>query len=253
MPVPFLDSCQHVPEPGLLFPAKMEISQLHDESSKPLNQIAFNIKSEEDGYGLQFDIFYDESSLLITPDHLQSPLSGIQIWSSFVKDGHMKVLMFSLSYDKIVKAGTQESQKFLLLSFTPINAFNGASNLSIKNSLLAGEFGKEIEINQSLDYLLGVNNPQKLALKSNFPNPFKKTTTIPYEVSNAGLIKINIFNSEDLLVTTLVEDYILPGYYIISWNGKDKLGQTLDSGRYTVEMLSDSQLYEESITITLLK
>ena len=54
-------------------------------------------------------------------------------------------------------------------------------------------------------------------------------------------------------MTTLVEDYILPGYYIISWNGKDKLGQTLDSGRYTVEMLSDSQLYEESITITLLK
>ena len=238
---------------SFLFSAEIKIVQLYDDSSKPLNQIAFNVESEEDGYGLQFDIFYDDSSLLITPDHLQTSFPGIQIWSSLVESGYMKVLMFSLSYDKIVKAYNPESQEFLLLSYTPINGFNGTTNLSIKNTLLAGESGKEIKINQSLDYLLEVNNPQNFALKSNFPNPFKKSTTIPYEVADNGLIKINIFNSDNVLVTTLVEDYISPGYYIISWNGKDNLGQTLESGRYTVKMLSEILSDEESITITLLK
>ena len=116
--------------------ANIDIVQILDENDSLSNSVAFNIYSDDDAYGIQFDIFYDKNNLLITSDHLQSTLSGIQVWSKFVKDGHLEILMFSLSYNKLVEAATNDPSDFLHLSFTPINGFTGNSTIQISNVLL---------------------------------------------------------------------------------------------------------------------
>ena len=218
-----------------------------------LNQVIFDLVSDQDAYGIQFDLYFDENNILVTPDHLVSALPGIQVWSKSIEDGHIKVLMFSLSYDKIANSKNLEPNDFLKLSFSPISGFLGNSSIEIANIVLAGASGREIEVQFSPEIPFIIIEPTSSYLGMNFPNPFKLNTKIPYTISNPGLTKINVFNDQGLLVSSLVEEFIERGYYLTSWDGKDALGQALESGRYTVVMCIENSSEEKSIIVNLLK
>ena len=77
--------------------------------------------------------------------------------------------------------------------------------------------------------------PQSELLISNYPNPFNSTTlivfTIPYDLTNE-ITELKIYDVQGSLVTTLVDEQIPAGNYVIKWEGENHNKQKVSSGVY---------------------
>lgn len=74
--------------------------------------------------------------------------------------------------------------------------------------------------------------PEKFELFQNYPNPSNPGTLIKYALPQESNVKLVIYNILGQKVRVLVEDLQEPGYYTISWNGKNEQGSTVGSGIY---------------------
>jgi len=61
--------------------------------------------------------------------------------------------------------------------------------------------------------------PTKYELSQNFPNPFNPETKINYSIPKDGIVKIKIYDITGREITTLVNEYKMPGFYTVSFNG----------------------------------
>ncbi len=62
-------------------------------------------------------------------------------------------------------------------------------------------------------------------LHQNYPNPFNPTTTIVYDIPDAGKVQLTIFDIRGRLVDELVSDYHMAGRYKVIWDaGKQPSG-----------------------------
>lgn len=87
----------------------------------------------------------------------------------------------------------------------------------------------------SLDKL-AVPIVQTFLLHPNRPNPFNPTTVIPFSIpESAGesRVKISIYNMVGREIRTLLNETRSPGTYTdVAWNGVDRIGKNVPSGRY---------------------
>ena len=79
-------------------------------------------------------------------------------------------------------------------------------------------------------------SPKVHALTDNYPNPFNNSTSIRYEISSPGRVKIEIYNLLGQRVVTLVDEYRPIGRYATEWYGKNEDNQTVSSGIYFYTM-----------------
>lgn len=75
-------------------------------------------------------------------------------------------------------------------------------------------------------------SPAAINLYQNYPNPFNPTTTIAYNLQEAGKVKLEVYNVKGQKVKTLVSEYQDAGHHDVQWNGDDELGKTVSSGVY---------------------
>ena len=66
----------------------------------------------------------------------------------------------------------------------------------------------------------------------NYPNPFNPSTTIQYEIADAGKIEINIYDLNGRLIKSIVNKYQQAGSYHVVWDGMNKSGNKVSSGVY---------------------
>lgn len=109
--------------------------------------------------------------------------------------------------------------------------------------------GKTIEI--ELKFERDVAAPHRFQLLSNYPNPFNAATAIPYYVDKQGKVMIEIFNILGEHIVTLVDGTMLPGKYLVQWDGKDRFGSQVHSGVYICKASASSGT--QKIKITYLK
>ncbi len=64
--------------------------------------------------------------------------------------------------------------------------------------------------------------PGQFALQQNFPNPFNAQTTIRYNLEEASLVHIEIFNLLGQSIITLVAEYQPAGTHRVTWNAEDQ-------------------------------
>ena len=76
------------------------------------------------------------------------------------------------------------------------------------------------------------NIPELSKLYQNNPNPFNAETTFRYDIKEAGIVKLDIYNVKGQLIKNLVSAHYEPGSYDVSWIGKDNNGRKLSSGIY---------------------
>lgn len=81
--------------------------------------------------------------------------------------------------------------------------------------------------------------PNRISLQQNFPNPFNPATQIQYELPNASVATIEIFDINGRLVRTFIESHEHPGSHTIVWNGKDNAGSTVATGTYFYRLVVD--------------
>jgi len=61
-----------------------------------------------------------------------------------------------------------------------------------------------------------------LQLYKNYPNPFNPQTTISYEISYDDRVKVDIFNINGCLISTLVNDFQSSGIHSVKWNPENQ-------------------------------
>ncbi len=74
--------------------------------------------------------------------------------------------------------------------------------------------------------------PERFTLHGNFPNPFNPTTTIRYELAEAGQVELTVYNLLGQRMAQLVSASQPAGAYQVQWDGRDSNGQVAASGVY---------------------
>ncbi len=80
------------------------------------------------------------------------------------------------------------------------------------------------------------NLPIPTILQSPKPNPFNNHTTIRFQIPAKTKVDLKVYNSTGRLVNTLVNNEMNPGYYTMSWNGKDDISRTQGNGIYFIRL-----------------
>ena len=66
----------------------------------------------------------------------------------------------------------------------------------------------------------------------NYPNPFNPATTISFELNQAQMVSVSIYNIKGQLVRELADDLLESGNHKILWDGKDDNRKPVASGTY---------------------
>jgi len=88
-------------------------------------------------------------------------------------------------------------------------------------------------------------------LLGNYPNPFNPDTNIQFNMSEAGLVTIEIYNVRGQRIRSLVNDQFDAGTHSVIWNGRDDNGREVSSGLYLYIMRTGD--YHSVRRMTLMK
>ena len=94
--------------------------------------------------------------------------------------------------------------------------------------------------------------PSDFTLHANFPNPFNPSTTIAYDLVQAGEVALDVYDTLGQRVARLFAGSQAAGNYSVSWDGRDAQGNVVSSGIYFYRLTMNGQL-SESRVMTLLK
>ena len=84
----------------------------------------------------------------------------------------------------------------------------------------------------------GTALPIDFALGQNYPNPFNPSTVIPYQLSAAGHVRLEVFNILGQRLATLVDAERSAGTYTAQWDGTDAAGRAVGAGVYIYRLSS---------------
>lgn len=72
------------------------------------------------------------------------------------------------------------------------------------------------------------------------PNPFNPSTLIGYQLPEAGMVRLAIYNLIGQEVRELVNDRWNAGSFAATWDGTDALGRRVASGMYLYRIQAGS-------------
>jgi hypothetical protein len=84
--------------------------------------------------------------------------------------------------------------------------------------------------------------PGSFFLAQNYPNPFNPSTTIRYEIPQAGRVVLKVFDVLGREVITLVEQEQSAGAYRVQWDGVAADGSRVASGFYVYRLTSGGSI-----------
>jgi hypothetical protein len=110
--------------------------------------------------------------------------------------------------------------------------------------ILASSSLTGFHITYGLDETTGITEPVTGAagytLSANAPNPFSNTTEITFFSPKRGDVKLEVFNMNGELISTLVNGNVEAGRRSVIWNGTDEKGNAVASGTYTYRLTAGS-------------
>lgn len=90
------------------------------------------------------------------------------------------------------------------------------------------------------------SKPVEYKLSQNYPNPFNPTTTISFEVPEASVVKLAVYNCMGQEISVLKNEFMQSGKYDVNFNAADK-----SSGIYYYKITSGT--YSETKKMILIK
>jgi len=85
--------------------------------------------------------------------------------------------------------------------------------------------------------------PERLTLHSAYPNPFNPSTIISFDLLDADMVSLDIFDIAGRQVASLINEYMIPGSHQINWNPG-----SLSSGIYLVNLVVGTETLNQKIT-----
>ena len=135
---------------------------------------------------------------------------------------------------------------------------NGNSNSPksysfVDDNVIAGKYSyrlKQIDNDGQFEYSkvieIDLNAEKKYELTQNYPNPFNPTTTIQFQLPQAGLVKLTLYNLLGQEIKTLVNETKEAGTHTINFDASE-----LNSGVYIYKIESGS--FTQTRKMTLVK
>jgi len=157
--------------------------------------------------------------------------------------------------------------KSLTRNKVSVSLKEGINRLLVKVRNLYGGYGFSLGIFEEdgdtpwgLEYLLSPEVtyveeasfvPVGFVLGRNYPNPFNRGTTIPFELSEGAFVRLAVYDIYGRKVRTLVETRMEAGEYRTRWDGRDEGGREVSSGVYVVRM--EAGEFSKAMKIILLR
>ncbi len=145
---------------------------------------------------------------------------GFKIWFSISPSASPQIVVIDSTED-IIPCGLYFGLYDGTVGFTPI---------VVPGSIY---YGVDVGVGEQQTEL-----PSDYSLAQNFPNPFNPETKIEFELKQAGMVNIEIFNVLGQNVRTLISEYKEAGKHSVIWNGKDNRNQIVPTGIYFYRMIS---------------
>lgn len=92
--------------------------------------------------------------------------------------------------------------------------------------------------------------PDQYALDQNYPNPFNPSTTIRFELPEAGNISLRVYNVRGQLVKTLIESPMEAGSHNLLWDGTNNASREVASGMYFYRLEAENYVKARQMILT---
>jgi len=160
-----------------------------------------------------------------------------------IKEGQIELNAYILNVPDI------ESKELEFVMYFPSKSVNPKVNdYQIMDNNTGRYLTKKIKVGECKEYLcvnIGssgfIPTPVATCLIGNYPNPFNPETTIKFDLSKSGKVKLDIYNIKGQLVKTLADDSKDAGRYSLKWNGLDDNGIPASSGVYFYRLTTDGK------------
>jgi hypothetical protein len=150
-------------------------------------------------------------------------------------------------------AGSGQNSQWEIIAFVAGHGTTTeAHNYSFTDdNLNAGRYTyklKQLDFNGSFQYSDMVNieitQPLNFTLFQNYPNPFNLSTTISFQIQEAGLVRIKVYDALGNEITTLVNDKKESGSYNITYDASE-----LSSGTYIYQLRMGSLVETKKLLV----
>jgi hypothetical protein len=117
--------------------------------------------------------------------------------------------------------------------------------MNLPFSLISGFWSSECDINlknnnASKDFFPLPNSQLVFKLYPTYPNPFKKITTIIYDVPYTSKVTLFIYDISGRQIKQLINGRQEIGRYTISWDGRAENGRKCSAGVYFLSMKTEN-------------
>jgi trypsin-like peptidase/flagellar hook capping protein FlgD len=82
---------------------------------------------------------------------------------------------------------------------------------------------------------------QILTMTGTTPNPFNPSTRLSFTIAEGAVTRLEVIDIRGRLVRVLRDEFLQPGTYQATWNGRDDQGRAVSSGSYFFRLNSDRQ------------
>jgi flagellar hook assembly protein FlgD len=86
-------------------------------------------------------------------------------------------------------------------------------------------------------------------VSQNYPNPFNPSTNIDIHIDLESKLNVSIFDAKGRLVNTLMNKNQTPGFFSLSWAGKDKNGKDVPTGVYFIQVKSGHNMDTQKVAL----
>ena len=197
--------------------------------------------------GFQGTVTYDASRLEVGTPTFSDEKSGVQVFSAN-KEGELRVMLLK------PMGGAFQAPKGILINL-PVRVKTkelGAVDLKLTDAVLAADGNRSISNTITLGKVEVTRPlPTTYALGQNYPNPFNPSTTINYQLPDAGQVSLVVYNMLGQVVRTLVNEHQEADYYQVRWNGLNDRGQVVPTGVYIYQLRSGS--YSKTLKMAYIK
>ena len=202
--------------------------------SNGIVSIPMVLQSEGSLSAMQFEIRYDSESLAPVGVELTDRCEGME-GTYHTEGGVLYGVVYSLTGGEIPTGASS----VLDVSFEWTGDVREDTEVMFARTILANALGDAVPV-RAWDGSVSVRSvvPGEYGLSQNHPNPFNPETTISYDVSRAGTVRLLIYALNGQQIRTLVNEERPAGRYSTMWDGRDDAGRGVASGVYLCRLES---------------